>query len=263
MNQDRNRRRRRTSPSLFLLLLSLASGLAASLRAEDPPPVRIASIAELGLSRADAPVSTETKVVYLVNPVLNRTADLEAMLRSGAAGDAASAGRFTEEEVKALCAPSRPGNTVAYDAVADAAEEFFKQMFLQPPDTERSLHRVVQEENRAVFPLIAFDAVPRLAAPPGSRERAVETRVSLRLFIIQAEADRQRDLRWVTRCELLYEDTALGRAALGSRTDPARALAASVNDALRGKLAPSFALSPVLRRDTGRIDEPRLDLLGR
>src|SRR6185369_1231658 len=146
-----------------------------------------------------------------------------------------------ESEMRALTAPGRPGNTAAYDAVADVAEHFFKFMFTQVSLTDRTLHRLVQEVNRVDFPLAVFDAAPRLLVREDGRQRHLETRVTIRVFMVHLETDRDRDVRWITRCELCFEDSAVGRADLPPGKDPCAALAASVVDGLRGKLASSFA----------------------
>src|SRR5262245_58127960 len=96
--------------------------LASPPGAEEPAPGRILEVSDLGLLRSDVPVSSETRVVYLVNPALNRAADLQAMLAAGPApGGQFQSRPFEAGEVRALTAPGRPGNTAAYDAVADVA----------------------------------------------------------------------------------------------------------------------------------------------
>src|SRR6185503_8794110 len=145
----------------------------------------------------------------------------------------------------------------------DVAEHFFKFMFTQVSLTDRTLHRLVQEVNRVDFPLAVFDAAPRLLVREDGRQRHLETRVTIRVFMVHLETDRDRDVRWITRCELCFEDSAVGRADLPPGKDPCAALAASVVDGLRGKLASSFAYAPALRRSSGRVDEARRDLIDR
>jgi hypothetical protein len=240
------------------------SGVA---RLEAQEASRISSVRDLGLGPADVPVSGEAKLAYLVNPVLQSPAELEAMLRAGAGAAAAPEGwtylAFSGDELRMLSAPARPGDTAAYGAVADVAEQFFKHLFTQVPRTERTLERLVQDEGRSDFPLAAFDARPRILASSSGRERLVETLVSVRLFMVHVERDRERDLRWVSRSELCFEDSAVGRSVLVPSQGPVVALASSVVDGLRGKIALSFAHSPVLRRTSGKIDEPRRDLIDR
>ena len=113
------------------------------------------------------------------------------------------------------------------------------------------------------FPLAVFDAAPRLLVREDGRQRHLETRVTIRVFMVHLETDRDRDVRWITRCELCFEDSAVGRADLPPGKDPCAALAASVVDGLRGKLASSFAYAPALRRSSGRVDEARRDLIDR
>src|SRR5262245_35551642 len=151
-------------------------------RAEEPAPRRILEVSDLGLSRSDVPVSSETRVVYLVNPALNREADLQAMLAAAPVpGGQFQSRPFEESEVRALTASGRPGNTAAYDAVADVAEHFFKFMFTQVSQTDRTLHRLVQEVKRVDFPLAVFDAAPRLLARENGGQRHLETRVTIRV----------------------------------------------------------------------------------
>src|SRR5687767_6803586 len=90
---------------------------------------RISAVSDLGLFRTDVPVSRETRMVYLVDPALNRPADLQALLAANRpAGQGWKPTPFTEAEIQAFSAAGRPGTTAAYDAVADVAEQFFKFM---------------------------------------------------------------------------------------------------------------------------------------
>jgi hypothetical protein len=227
----------------------------------------IASVSDLGISAIDVPISTETKLVYLVNPALNRATELDALLRETSprspAPEGWTAGSFSTEEITALTAAGRPGETAAYGAISDVVEQFFKFTFTQVPFTERSLHQLVQEVNRSEFPLAAVDASPRVLQKPNGGARMVETQVSLRLFMVHLEADRDRNLRWVSRCELSFEDSAVGRSPLIAGSSVSSAVAASVLDAFRGKIAVSFTHTPALRRPSGKIDEPRRDLIDR
>ncbi len=254
---------RRAAVTLVLNFL-LAGPLLLS---AESVPGQINSVADLGLEPADVPVSTESKIVYLVNPILNRPAELEALLLGGVFPDPAPPGwspvPFGRDEIASLVAPGRPGDTRAYDAVADVVEQFFKYMFSQIPSTERSLHSIVQEVNREDFPLAAVDATTRFLKSKMGTTRALETLVTLRLFMVHVDGDRERNLRWVKRCELCFEDSAVGRSVLQSGTDLPMALSASVLDALRGKIARSFTHTPALRRPSGKIEEPRRDLMGR
>ncbi len=262
--------RRGIEPWSFVLALALAAPpwpAAAALFASEVPAGKIAGVESLGLERGDIPISTETKIAYLVNPALNRADELAVALRRGD-GPTSARGSWTalpcpDEAVRALTAPGRPGNIAAYDAVVDVADQFFKYTFKRLPDTERSLHRIVQEVNRTDFPLVVVDAVPRLVGPPGSRGEEIETVVTVRLFTVHVEGDRDVDLRWVTRCELCFEDSASGRAPWYPGLDPVAAMSASLVDALRGKIALSFTHSPALRRPSGTIEEPRQELIGR
>ena len=226
---------------------------------------RICSASDLGLSPSDVPVSTCAKVAYLLNPILNRPAELEPLLRSPPEAPlppGLSLASFDEASLRALLAPARPGDTAAYAAVVDVVESFFRFMFTQVPWTERSLARIVEEVNREEFPLAAVDASPRLITDAG-KGRWIETVVTIRLFMVRVEGDRDRNLRWVTRCELLYEDAAVGRAPFAQDGDAPAALARSVLDALRGKIAVSFTRTPAIRRSSGRLEEPRRDLIDR
>jgi len=230
-------------------------------------PSQITSVADLGLSPDDVPISTETKIVYLVNPELNRKEDLEKLLRASPFADPMPPGWFqgwfNEDEIRVLTSPGRPGDTRAYEAISDVVEQFFKYMFSQTPTTERSLHRIVQYINRKDFPLAVVNAGIRIIQEEGEGDRAVETLVTVRLFMVHADGDRNRNLRWVSRCELCYEDSAVGRCLLASGITVESALSASVLDALRGKIAVSFTHTPTLRRPSGKIEEPRRDLIGR
>jgi len=252
---------------LILALGSAAAGASGRLSAGEAPPDRITVAADLGLRRSDIPVSSETKIVYLVNPGLNDPQGLAARLRGESRSEPVpggwSARAFGEDDIGLLTAPARPGDTAAYDAVSDIAQGFFKHMFSQVPATERNLLGVVQEVNRADFPLAAIDAVPRLLVGEGGKTRCIETLVTVRLFMVHLDGDRERNLRWVTRCELFFEDSAIGEACLGPGRDAVSALSASVLAALRGKIAASFTQAPELKRPSGRIDEPRRDLIDR
>jgi len=184
-----------------LALLLLVAG-AARAPAADPPPERIRSADDLGLRVADLPVSSESKLVFLVNPALNRPSDLEAMLRPAGSPSQLpgfSYAPFTPEELGALAAPARPGATAAYHAVSDVAEQFFRYLFTQVPSTELTLHRIVHEVNREDFLLAVFDVVPRLLTRQGKKDRQFETLVTVRLFMLHIEGDRDRGLRCVTR----------------------------------------------------------------
>ena len=248
-----------------MMIAALVVGAAARLAAGGPPD-RIASPADLGLRPADIPVSAETKVAYLVNPLLNGSEALAAALRAPATRPAPagwSAAPFSESEVRTLTAPGRPGGTAAHDAVADVVEVFFKYMFSQVPCTERGLRRLVQEMNREDFALAAVDVTPRILVEGGGKARALEVDLTLRLFMVHVETDRERNLRWMTRCELCFEDAAVGRCVLDPETAPPAALAAATLDALKGKIAVSFSQTPALRRPSGKIDEPRRELIER
>jgi hypothetical protein len=241
---------------MFAALASVELGRAS-------PPLSITRAEDLGLAPADIPVSSGTKPVYLVNPLLSRPLDLEAALRSpppsAESEDGFTQVAFTAAEARALAAPGRPGGTAGHDAVADVAERFFQFLFSQPSQTERTLARLVEEVRRADFPLVTFNAVPRMMVRGG--ERRLSTLVEVRVFMIHLEGDPERDLRWVARCELVYEDSAVGEASFRDPSGLPSALASSVLDALRGKIAVSFARSPALRRASGRIEEPRTQLI--
>ncbi len=252
---------------IVALLSSSVLAVSASAGPCAEPAGRIASVTDLGISPGDVPISTETKIVYLMNPALNRAADLESLLRAPPPGtdppEGWSAASFGEGEIGALAAPSRPGETAAYGAISDVVEQFFKFTFSQVPFTERSLDRLVQEVNRSEFPLAAVDASPRVLKKTDGSARLVETQVSLRLFMVHIETDRERNLRWVSRCELSFEDSAVGRSPLLPGGSATSAIADSVLDAFRGKIAVSFTHAPALRRPSGKIDEPRRDLIDR
>ncbi len=258
---------RRGTARLLALALAAASWCAGrELLASDAPAGKIAGVESLGLTREDIPISSETKIAYLVNPALNQAAGLAEALRRGGEPPPTRGSWTTfpypEEAVRALTAPGRPGNIAAYDAVVDVSDQFFKYMFKRLPETERSLHRIVQEINRTDFPLVVVNAVPRFVGPAGGRGEEIETVVTVRLFTVHVEGDRDVDLRWVTRCELCYEDSASGRAPWHPGSDPVAAMSGSLLDALRGKIALSFTQSPVLRRVSGTIEEPRQELIG-
>jgi hypothetical protein len=254
-------RRARHLTAAAPFLLGAWGGLAAA----DPAEIRCA--ADLGLPGTDVPVSASAKIAYLVNPAINRKADLDRLLTVDPRRDPPPSGwaaePFGAAEVQALEAAGRPGNTVAYEAVADPAESFFKFMFSQVPWTERSLQGIVEEVNREEFPLAALDASPRIVRETDGKGRWMETLVSLRLFLVRVESDRDRNRRWVTRCELFYEDQAVGRAPCPPGGDAVGALSASVLDALRGKIALGFTRTPAVRRASGKLDEPRRDLIDR
>ena len=249
------------------VLLSISCALLGALFSSEParaaPPESIRRAEDLGLAPSDIPLSSGTKPVYLLNPLLCRPLDLEAALRSPPASveseDGFTPAAFTEAEARALSAPGRPGGTAAHDAVGDVAERFFQFLFSQPPQTERALAQLVEEVRRADFPLFAFNAVPRMLVRGG--ERRLSTLVEVRAFMVHLEGEPERDLRWVARCELIYEDVAVGEAPVRDPSGLPSALASSVLGALRGKIAVSFARSPALRRPSGRIEEPRTELI--
>jgi hypothetical protein len=245
----------------------LLAGFAGPLAGGERPSDRIASPSDLGLQASDVPVSTETKITYLVNPLLNRSEELAAMLEAAPRRDAVPAGwsavPFGSLEAQVLAAPGRPGNTAACDAVSDVADQFFRYMFAQVPASERSLQQIVLEVSREDFPLASVDAVPRLLVEAGGKGRALEVLLTLRFFMVHVASDRERNLRWVTRCEPFFEDAAVGRCLLAPDTPLAAALGAATLDALRGKIAVSVSQAPALRRPSGRIDEPRRELLDR
>ncbi len=187
-------------------------------------------------------------VRHLINPQLKAPEDLEALLlnsnRIQTAEFVAARRVLDPQSIAQLATTSDRGQTLYYFEL----KRLMTELMNQTASDERAytgLSDLVSDNDETNYPILTVDAKSWLE---GDGENAIlATEITFRVFVLGVVGSGNQIS--IKTCSLQMEDTAIGRAALG--TDAVASFWASAMRAMQGKLAVSYALNSALRPEKG------------